>query len=189
MNEDAQQAMRCNRRQRPSLNSSSPPPVHPLYRSIEKMKTILIFLLLFIQIPMAKAESTGIGISVKLDKDKIPRVTIVSSFEALNATNVTVLEAAKKIAALRVNGNSHWIGIIVDDDIRLAQYLPLLDAISKNSMFELFFVDGDPTEKNYVSNNIRRMIEQAGAEQPATRPESKTEGSGKPQPESEGRSR
>jgi hypothetical protein len=28
--------VRCNRRQRPSLNSSFPPPVHPLYRSAEK---------------------------------------------------------------------------------------------------------------------------------------------------------
>ena len=153
------------------------------------MKTILIFLLLFIQIPMARAESTGIGISIKLDKDKIPRVTIVSSFKALNATNVTVLEAAKKIVALRVNGNTHWIGIIVDDDISLAQYIPLLDAISKNPMFDLFFVDGDPTENNYISNNIRRMIEQAGTGQPATRPESKSEDSQKPQPGAEGRSR
>jgi len=40
-----------------------------------------------------------------------------------------------------------------------------------------------------VGANIKPLGEQAGTEQPATRPESKSEGSAKPQPDAEGRSR
>ena len=153
------------------------------------MKSLLIVLLVFTLFPMARAESTGIGINVKMDKDKVPRVTIVSSFKDLNSVKLSISEAAKKIADFRTQANGHWVGIIVDDDISLAQYLPLIEAISKHPMLELLFVDGDSTENNYVSNNVRRMIEQAGTGQPATRPESKSEGGDKPQPESKGRSR
>lgn len=40
-----------------------------------------------------------------------------------------------------------------------------------------------------LSSQVKTKTEQAGAGQPATRPESKLEGSDKPQPEAEGRSR
>jgi len=42
-------------------------------------------------------------------------------------------------------------------------------------------------EQDHPTNN--KMVEQAGTGQPATRPQSKSEGSQKPKPESEGRSR
>jgi hypothetical protein len=45
------------------------------------------------------------------------------------------------------------------------------------------------TEKAWASANAIEQAEQAGTGQPATRPESKSEGSDKPQPEAEGRSR
>jgi hypothetical protein len=44
-------------------------------------------------------------------------------------------------------------------------------------------------ERGKVSLIPKKEVEQAGAGQPATRPESKSEGIGKPQPEAEGRSR
>ncbi len=130
-----------------------------------KMKNPILLLLAFFVVAFAQAESTGLGISVKLDKDKVPRVTIVSSFKDLNATNVTVPEAAKKIAAFHIQGNAHWVGIVADDsDVRLDQYLPLLEAIAKNGRFMLFFVDGDDSENDYISKNIRRMIESGPGE-------------------------
>jgi hypothetical protein len=54
--------------------------------------------------------------------------------------------------------------------------------------FNIVFVD--PTEflKN-ADGSTKKLSEQAGTGQPATSPESKSEGSDKPQPESEGRSR
>jgi hypothetical protein len=144
------------------MNSTLHPAADALKRSI-KMKTTLILLVAMILLPFAHAESTGIGISVKLDKENVPIVTIISGFKEFNAANVTVAEAAKRIAAFRIKGSTHWVGIVIDDsNVELAQYLPLLDAISKNPVLELFFVDADPTEDNYVSKNIQRRIEQGG---------------------------
>ena len=61
-------------------------------------------------------------------------------------------------------------------------------------------VDGDPRELRYMCHGLERWFmatlvpesktaEQAGTGQPVTRSESKSEGSDKPQPEAEGRSR
>ena len=121
----------------------------------------MILLLVLITAPFTRADSGGIGISVKLDEKSIPTVTIVSDGKQNNATNLTVLEAVKKITpkkGLR-RGSVDWVGIVVADDVRLDHYLPLLEAIAKNPGLMLLFVDGDDSEKHYVSKNIRRLIE------------------------------
>jgi hypothetical protein len=50
-------------------------------------------------------------------------------------------------------------------------------------------VDAARQRQEASGPRIIRQGEQVGTEQPATRPESKSEGGDKPQPESEGRSR
>jgi hypothetical protein len=69
---------------------------------------------------------------------------------------------------------------------------------AKNYVFESTFSGYFPTIDKYLTFTITGQLElspeakegeQAGTGQPATRPESKSEGSDKPQPESEGRSR
>jgi hypothetical protein len=57
-----------------------------------------------------------------------------------------------------------------------------------------FFPDSKDFPNNYQAfcrdlAQLQAKAEQTGTGQPATRPESKSEGSDKPQPESEGRSR
>ncbi|MDA0765555.1 MAG: hypothetical protein O3A92_01855 [Verrucomicrobia bacterium] len=72
--------------------------------------------------------------------------------------NVTVPEAVKKIAAARGNHSQDFVGIVATD-VPLSAYLPLLDAVAKNSWLDLYFVDG--TTSDGISNNIRKFIEEA----------------------------
>ena len=123
-----------------------------------RIRTLTIVLLGVILPPFAFAESGVIGISVTLDKDKAPRVTIVSTSKRNNVKNVTVPEAVKKIAAARGNHSQDFVGIVATD-VPLSAYLPLLDAVAKNSWLDLYFVDG--TTSDGISNNIRKFIEEA----------------------------
>gem|GEM_PF-2432832 len=90
-----------------------------------------------------------------LDKDKTQRVTIASTSKRNNAENVTVPEAVKKIAAARGNLSQDFVGIVAPD-ISLGAYLPLLEAVAKNSWLSLHFADG--TSADGVSNNFREFI-------------------------------
>jgi hypothetical protein len=123
-----------------------------------RIRTLTFALLGVLLSPFAFAESGVIGISVTLDKDKAPRVTIISTSKRNNVKNVTVPEAVKKIAAARGNHSQDFVGIMAAD-VPLSAYLPLLDAVAKNSWLDLYFVDG--TTSDGISNNIRKFIEEA----------------------------
>jgi hypothetical protein len=56
-------------------------------------------------------------------------------------------------------------------------------------MYQKWFQDNPPEFTLGVDSTANKVAEQAGTGQPATRPESKSEGSDKPQPDAEGRSR
>ena len=58
----------------------------------------------------------------------------------------------------------------------------------RDKLFPLFYAGHELITKMRIADE-KRQAEQAGSGQPATRPESKSEGGDKPQPEAEGRSR
>lgn len=88
------------------------------------------------------------------------------------------------------------------DEILVSLDLALIDTIRKGSTLKIigYTMQGDEwgssadwsellVDGKSIPKRDRKEAEQGGAGQPATRPESKPEGSDKPQPEAEGRSR
>jgi hypothetical protein len=86
----------------------------------------------------------------------------------------------------------------IDVDTPFVGYSPSSKIYSSGDSLVTFNYMGTISEDGKVTTTVSSLFvllqskkdgEQAGTEQPATRPESKSEGSDKPQPEAEGRSR
>ena len=70
---------------------------------------------------------------------------------------------------------------------QVVQRMDEVISIIQEAGIDPYFIERIKKSSDHVKNSAKR--EQAGTGQPATRPESKSEGGDKPQPESEGRSR
>ena len=154
---------------------------------INKMKTYILILLTFLAAQFhVHAELRIIGVKVTRAPNSEIRVSIASDEAKEKMEGITVKEASKILSDAKGWGSSVIVGVEAHG-VRLQDYLPLLKAISENDWLDLSFVEG--LKPDFINNNIKKSIEQVGADQPATRSESKSEGGDKPQPESEGRSR
>lgn len=129
------------------------------------------------------------GIKIRLGEDRRAKVTLITRDPSKNVTDVSVEAASKILKEWNVGARIEPVGIVADEMVSLHVYLPLLTAISENLQLSLYFIDGVADNKDLVSENIRKKIEQIDTGQPATRPESKSEGSEKRIPEAEERSR
>jgi hypothetical protein len=101
----------------------------------------------------------------------------------------TILDSEVTLRRIDVDGAEALSVVGSDFDQALRAGLVLFNR--KHGRVESPWSLAEPTEfeKTRTTEILKAKAEQSGTGQPATRPETKSEGSGKPQPESEGRSR
>ena len=147
------------------------------------MKTMNAFLTTSLTISIFSACNTLSPSEVK--SADASNVVISSEVGKERKKDITVEQAAGILRDVRRSGSSILVGIVAHG-VPLQAYLPLLKEISDNQLLELVFVERQ--EFGFINKNIKKIIEQDSADQPATAPESKPEGKEKTEPESEGRS-
>ena len=146
-------------------------------------KTSFILGLILLWSVTAHAEIRVIGVRLTRDADSKVYASISSDVGKERKKDITVEQAAGILRSVRRSGSSILVGIVAHD-VPLQAYLPLLKEISDNQLLELVFVERQ--EFGFINKNIKKIIEQDSADQPATAPESKPEGKEKTEPESEG---
>ena len=115
---------------------------------------------------------------------------ISSTLPVTKKKSLSIAEAIEFLEKSPQAGSLTQIAILVDfgGDAR-----KILDHVNRNTTMMLRFYQGFGSEAMKQSlykyrDAKKKQAEQDGAEQPATAPESKSKGSEKPKPESEGRS-
>ena len=99
---------------------------------------------------------------VRVEKAK-PKVTIYSEVKGESKRDLSIDEAVKILADAEGWGSTVIIGIQAHD-VPLADYLPLLKAISENVWLDLAFVEG--RRPNFVNDNIKKWLERDKVENP-----------------------
>jgi hypothetical protein len=115
----------------------------------------------------SQAELRAIGVLVTKDKQAQTRVSIFSDVQEENKANGTVKDAVPILRNAEGWGSIVKVGLVVRD-VPLAEYLPLITEISKNSALELVFLEGE--KPSFVHDNIRRRIEAANGHLKASDP-------------------
>ncbi len=114
-----------------------------------------------------QAELRAIGVLVTKDEQSKARVSIYSEVQEENKVNITVSEAIPILRYAKGWGSIVKVGLVVRD-VPLADYLPVLAEISKNSVLDLAFLEGE--KPNFVHDNIRSRIGAANAHLNDTEP-------------------
>lgn len=153
----------------------------------------------------SKADAAGV---FSIDKTKIFR--LATEFDG----NGNVLKFEDKPIGRTLSGTALEVNNLFDLQIRYTEYVKIGDAIyttdrglafsqpvleastfasavtAKPGRWIVIKKEGaKPEEKSYIAVRVRKISEQSSTGQPATSPESKSEGGDKPQLESEGLSR
>lgn len=126
--------------------------------------SVLTLLSVSLLVPAAcRAETRIIGVLVTRAQNKT-QVSVFSDVAKENVRHVTVPAAAKVLKGAEGWGSSVIVGVQAHA-VPLGEYLPVLDALSKNAWTELAFVEGRPP--SFLDTNIRRKIaEMIAADRP-----------------------
>jgi hypothetical protein len=123
------------------------------------MRTVLVVTLALLWTASCFGETRIIGVEVQKGTDAKTHVTISSDVKEENKANLTTEQAQAILKKAQGWGSTVYVGVQAHG-VSARDYLPLLQTIAENPWLELVFVEG--RNPDFITDNIKRRIEQAG---------------------------